>query len=354
VNTPAFLLAVAALFWGAQTGNWFIAVASAALLEGPRYIARRWKLEAADFNRVSDFCTVLLVAVALYFYFSFGNPRAITLLFQWMPVILLPLVLAQAWSTTRMLDLSVLIYSLRRNPPRQAVGLNLGYPAFALWLLAASAANRQGSTFFLGVALLVAWPLLLARPRSYTMPVAAGMLLAGTLAGYGAQLGLHRTQQWLEAAAPEWLAGGGARTNPYRSTTDIGTIGDLKLSQRIVLRVEAGPEFATPILLHRASYDDYFGGTWIARNARFEQLAPSGDVSTWKLEEAREPRLRLTVHDDSDGNPVLTEGERNEGESARRGAGRAQTGLFKLSRVHRRRRCRLRCANAARPARPQE
>lgn len=162
MNTPAFLLAAAALFWGWQTDNWLVAIAGAILLEAPRYVPRRWNLAPADFNRVSDFCTVLLFAIALYFYFSFGNPRAITLLFQWMPIILAPLALAQAWSTTRALDLSVLFWSLRRNPMRRTVKLNLGYPAFALWLLAASAANRQSAGFYLGLTLLAAWPLLLA------------------------------------------------------------------------------------------------------------------------------------------------------------------------------------------------
>jgi len=306
VNTPPFLLAAAALFWGAQTGNWLLAAVSAALLEAPRHVARRWQLEAAEFNRVSDFCTVLLFAVAAYLYFTFGNPRAITLLFQWMPLILLPIALAQAWSTTRALDLSVLFWSLRRYPARRPATVNLGYPAFALWLLAASAANNQGAAFYPGLALLVAWPLLHARPRSYATPVAAAMLLAAALAGYGGQLGLHRLQLWLEAAAPEWLAGGGARTNPYRSTTDIGSLGDLKLSQRILLRVEADLGFKPPILLHRASYDDYVGGTWIARNARFEQLAPFGIASSWKLSDARAPLSHITVHDDSDGHPLLS------------------------------------------------
>ena len=104
MNTPPFLLAAAALFWGYETDNWLVAAASAALLEAPRYIARRWQLESAEFNRVADFCTVLLLAIATYLYFTFGNPRAITLLFQWMPVIVLPLALAQAWSTARAPD----------------------------------------------------------------------------------------------------------------------------------------------------------------------------------------------------------------------------------------------------------
>ncbi len=311
MNTPPFLLALAALFWGVQTGNWLVAAASAALLEAPRYVARRWHLETAEFNRVADFCTVLLFAIAVYLYFTVGNPRAVTLLFQWMPVIVLPLALAQAWSTARALDLSVLFWSLRRNPMRRPVKLNLAYPVFALWLLAASAANRQDAAFYLGLTLLTAWPLALARPRSYALPLAASMLAAAALAGYGGQFGLHRLQQWLEAAAPEWLAGGGTRTNPYRSTTDIGTIGELKLSPRILLRVEADAALKVPILLHRASYDVYVGGTWVARSARFTELAPFGSApfgsaSSWKLNDTQEPLLQVTLHDDSDGNPVLS------------------------------------------------
>jgi hypothetical protein len=311
VNTPPFLLAAAALFWGSQTGDWALAAGAAALLEAPRFLTPRWRLESAEFSRVADFCTVLLFALAVYLYFTFGNPRAVTLLFQWMPLCLLPLALAQAWSTSREIDLSVLFWSLRRNPMRRAIKFNLAYPAFALWLLAASAANREGAAFYPGLALLIAWPLLLARPRSYAMPLAAIMLLTAAVAGYGGQLGLHRLQLWLEAAAPEWLAGGGARTDPYRSTTDIGTIGDLKLSQRIVLRVEAAPAATTPILLHRASYDDYAGGSWIARSGRFAQLAPLAGSAidgapAWKLRDARGPLSQLTVHDDSDGRPVLS------------------------------------------------
>lgn len=306
MNTPRFLLAAAALFWGSQTGNWALALVSAALLEAPGYFTARWQLESAQFNRVSDFCTVLLVAVAGYLYFSFGNPRAITLLFQWLPLVLLPLVLAQAWSTSREFDLSVLFGSLRRNPLRRPVKINLAYPAFALWLLAASAANRQDAVFYPVLTLLVAWPLLSARPKSYAVPLAAGLLAAAAVAGYGGQLGLRALQQWLEAAAPEWLAGGGTRTNPYRSTTDIGSIGDLKRSQRIVLRVEADPVLPAPLLLHRASYDGYVEGTWVARNAVFEPLAPYGSSSSWKLGEAPELLSQVTVHDESDGNPVLS------------------------------------------------
>jgi hypothetical protein len=318
VNTPPLLLAAATLFWGWQTGYWLAALPLAALLEAPRILRPRWNLDTAEFNRVSDFCTVLLAGVALYLYFTFGNPQAITLLFLWLPVILAPLALAQAWSTSREIDLSVLFWSLRRNPMRRPVKLSPGYPYFAIWLLAASAANVRTDAFYAGLALLCAWPLALARPRSYAPPLAAAMLMAAVLIGYGGQLGLNRLQQWLESAAPEWLSGGGARTNPYHSVTDIGSIGELKLSDRIVMRVEVetktdteadakpGAPVRPPILLHRASYDDYAGGNWIARNGAFAPLVPFGNATTWRLGDTQTLPLRLTVHDQSEGgNPVL-------------------------------------------------
>ncbi len=305
MSTPPLLLAAAALFWGWQTGQWAVALAAGTLLEAPHLLSRRWNLGNAEFNRVSDFCTVLVAALAVYFYFAFGNPRAITLLFQWLPIMLLPLALAQAWSTSRALDLSVLFWALRRQRLRRPATLDLSWPCFALWLLAASAANLRSNGFYAGLVALSTWAMWAHRPRSYPVAVWAGVLAIAAAGGYAGQLGLNQAQQWLEGAAPEWLAGGGSRTNPYRATTDIGTMGELKESDAIVLRVERAEGFRAPILLHRASYDAYVGHTWIARNGRFEGVDPEPPAS-WRIR-AGSPSRRLVVHDFSPaGNPVLS------------------------------------------------
>ncbi len=305
MNALPFLLGAAALFWGWQTDNWLAALAAAVLLEAPRYARKRWALAPAQFNRVADSCTLLFLVVAGYLYFSFGNPRAIVLLFQWLPLIVAPLALAQRWSTTPAIDLSVLFWSLRRRPLRRAISIDFGFPLYALWLLAASAANRPGEQFYVGLCLLSAWPLWLARPRSFTPLLAVGMLAGAALAGYGGQLELHRLQLWLEGAASDWISGG-ARTDPYRSTTDIGAIGELKLSGRILLRVTADPALKPPLLLHRASYDDYVGATWVARNGRFAPLAPDDDATSWSLERKGQATWWVAVQEDAVDNPVLT------------------------------------------------
>ena len=306
MNTPPLLLACAALFWSWQTGQWLVAIAAALLLETPRISKQRWHLDVADFNRLADFCALGVLALVAYLYFSFGNPRAVTLLFQWLPIAVLPLAAAQAWSTSREIDLSVLFRSLRRMKLRRPTRLNLGYPYFMLWLLAASAANARTNWFYVGLAAMIAWPLALARPRSFHFLTWVGMVVCVAWLGYGAHVGLHAAQIWLEGAGAEWFAADGMRTDPYRSQTDIGMIGELKLSERIVLRVSADDSFRIPILLHRASYDDYVAGTWIARNGLFEQLVPSGDPSSWSLQTGA-ATARLTVHDYAPrGNPVLS------------------------------------------------
>jgi hypothetical protein len=315
MSPPPLLLAAAALFWGWQSEQWAVAIAAAALMETPRYFpGTRFALEAKEFNRIADFCVVLIAVLGVVLYLSFGNPRAVTLLFQWLPFALLPLALAHAWSTSSALDLSVLFWSLRRAPPRRPAKFDPGYPYLATWMLAASAANLRGEAFFVAVFALLAWTLVRIRPKSFRLATWAVLLAACGALGYAGHTGLHRLQLWLESAAPEWLAGGGGRTDPYRSTTDIGSIGELKLSDRIVLRVKSlegaakpiGDPPKPPLLLHRASYDDYAAGTWIARNGGFAQLAPDAAGSVWTLQ-AGVASGRIAIDDYSaGGDPVLS------------------------------------------------
>ena len=72
--------------------------------------------------------------------------------------------------------------------------------------------------------------------------------------------------------------------DPYRSTTDIGSIGRLKQFDTIVLRVYADPLAAQSVKrLHRASFTSYSGTTWRVRKAPMTALQPMSDGTTWTL-----------------------------------------------------------------------
>ncbi len=308
LNTPPGLLAAACALWGVQTGYWLIAAAAAAMLEAPRFVKLRWDVGPAHFNRRSEFCSVLVVLVGGYLYFTFGNPRALMLLFQWLPLLLLPLAAAQAWGNLREVDVAAFVWTLRRSGSEEHYALNLGYPYLAVWIVAAAAANTNGQAFYVGLAALVAWALWFARPRRYPLVLWIVLLVATTGAGYGVHRGLHRTQAWLEEVVPEWIGAGGSRTDPYRNRTDLGHIGELKQDDAIVLRVRAEGVLASPLLLHRASYNTYIGSTWIARNAPLLVVRPPDTGAPWVLVRGAAPAgARVTVFDYSPrGNPVLS------------------------------------------------
>lgn len=307
MRLPAPLLVAAILFWGWQTGMWVVAVPVAIVMAGPRYLPLRWELSNAQLYRVADFCTVLVALLAGYLYISFGNPRAVVLLFQWLPVVLLPLALAHAYGTAERIDLGVLVWTLRRGSGDRPRGFDPSFPYFALWLMAASAANMRDEWFYAGLALLVAWPLVMLRPLSYPVGTWATAFSCAVAIGYGVHYGLHELQLWLEGVVPDWIAGTGTRTDPYRSMTDIGHIGELKQSDAIVLRVTGDGGLKPPRLLHRASYNVYAGASWIAHGAPFSAVFPAQQRGGWMFAPGKRPRARIVIHDYSaQTNPVLS------------------------------------------------
>lgn len=306
MSTPPLLLGAAILFWGWQTGFWAIALAVAFVVEAHRMVALRFQFTSAQINRIADFSAVLLLVLGTYFYFSVGNPRAIVPLFEWLPLALLPLMLAQAYGAAAEFDLGAVFWGTRRQRPLRPLRVNLGYPYFMLWIIAASAANNRGAGFFFGLLLFAAWALWHARPRGAPLAAWGALFALAAALGFGGNIGLSRLQTWLDSVVPDWLSASGSVTDPYRSATDIGYIGELKRSDKILLRVTTDGKFKPPILLHRASYDTYAGSGWIARNGAFAVLEAHPDAATWLLGPGQ-PAAVLTVHDRApQPNPVLS------------------------------------------------
>ena len=304
---PPFLLGAAALFWSWQTGYWLPGIAAAILLEAPRWISRRFEVEALRQRRIADLCLVLAAMVGVGCYVAYGNPRAIVLLFQWLPLLLLPLGLLQTWGSVGAVRLDVLFWSLRRDTRGGAMTVKLGHAYLVFWLIGACAANQRGEAVTIGMVGLGAWALLGARrSRANTGMWVAQFALVVAL-GWLLQAGLNAGQLWLEGAAPDWISGGGGnRTNPYRSSTDLGSIGELKQSDAIILRVTPDGELRAPVLLHRASYNEYGGAAWLARGARFAEVPRQASTGAWVLREGR-PQRRLEIADFAvHGNPVLS------------------------------------------------
>lgn len=281
------MIGVALLLWGWQTGFLAVAGVMAAIIELRPLVSVRWDLGRTDFNRISDLSAVLLALIAAYHVLGNESARAVLAILQWLPLIVFPLLACQFYSAVGVLDASIFFWSLRRRanerPDYPGIPVDLSYPFAALTLLSASAANVRSGIFFTGFAAVLVWALWGVRARRYPVAVWGGMVALVIALGWGGQLALAAGQRALERAASAWLLDYLRReTDPYRSMTALGQVGELKLSPRIVLRVETDGG-RPPLLLREAAYNVYNAPTWYAVDAPFRSVTPESDGVTWPL-----------------------------------------------------------------------
>lgn len=301
MNTPPFLLGATLLFWGWQAGFLWFGVAGAVVLEGSRLVRLRWDLSPTDLKRVIYLCDLLLIGGVVYVFLTAGRANlvdAFISLFRATPLAVLPLIIAQAYSTANKIDISLLRLVVGKKPagkdkPRKLV--DLSYPYFAICLLSASAANIRTPWFYAGFAVLLAWVLFVHRPKAFK-PVTWVILLVcvGGL-GFVGHIGLNRLQGVVEEFAVAAQVPGEA-PDAYKSKTALGRIGSLKLSEKIVLRVmtdKNGPR--PPFLLQDAGYDLYGASTWFARGSVFKAVRPGQDGTTWDLNNTPAPKKNMSI-----------------------------------------------------------
>ena len=321
MNTPPFLVAAVLLFWGWQTGHLVIGAIAGGMLESSRFIRARWSLTQADFNRLWNFCTVLFLGVGIFLVINEGTtsfndffansgrrPEAIRqagksalVWFQWFPMMFLPFLLAQAFNDRPTVGLATFSWWLRKqearfpNPNLPREGLNVAYPYVALGLLAASATTGRGPFFYYGVALLVAWALWPRRPRRQSVAGWGVLFLVIAGAGYAGHTGLFRLQKKLEEMNMAWFSRFSALgLNDKETRTQLGSIGELKMSGQILLRLRTDGG-APPELLREASYNLYRAPAWTAGKRAFGGVLSENDLSTWKFLPQKTSRRSLTV-----------------------------------------------------------
>ena len=323
MNTPPLLVAAVLLFWGWQTGHVIIGLLVGAILESPRVIKARWSLTQTDFNRLWNICSVLFIGFAAFLLINEGTvsfndffvnagrrPEAIReagksalVWFQWFPLIFFPFMLAQTFNDRNAVGRATFSWWLRKqeklNPhstlPRESI--DVSFPYIALCLLSASAATTRNEAFYFGITALVAWALWSVRTKRHSLIVWCAAFLVVAAAGYAGHSGLFRLQKKLEEMNVPWFTRFSAvGFDPKEARTRIGSIGRLKMSDAIVLRLRVdrtGP----PELLREASYSIYRYRLWMNDNERrgFTPILSEEDNSTWKLLPNKESHRMVTV-----------------------------------------------------------
>lgn len=317
MNTPPLLLFAALTFWGWQSECLVAGVLAGAALEISRVLPLRWELEDVDFNRVFSLC--VLVTVALFGYlFTAGDPgngggmhemfngpagfhnasndlvQAAHTVWRWLPMIALPFMAAQAYNARPSVPLTAvsMVLRIRRRRGEQSLAgryLDVSYGYFILCVFSAGIhANHATHSYFWGQAVLILWALWQRRTGRFGWKVWAGGLAVVLALGCLGEAGIGAVEGLVQTFDTEFLARlFHSRTDPSRSVTAIGQIGELKLSPRIVVRLEPSRLGLAPTYLREASYRLYspHNETWLAgipANS-FTAMQAQPDNNTWVL-----------------------------------------------------------------------
>lgn len=317
-SAPPLLVGAAVLFWGWQTGLLFEGACMAGLIEAAWIIKVRWEFSEEDAIRIWNFCSLLVLAAAVYSFSSSGmsgnlsglirNPsfanqnstghattQAAVSLLRMLPPTFFMFVLSRAFATQP--EAPVTIFSLfmrRRRQKALARGetlepvprVNVSSYFVAVCLFSASAHGGQGISFFWGFALLVLWGLWAWRASRFTAVVWATAAAVALAAGYFGQREIIHLQKLVENYNPGWFSGGASRGfDPKENRTEIGSVGRIKNSGKIQLRVEVPPGVSPPAYLREATYRTYKTAVWYAGTSKddFQPLTPEPDATTWVI-----------------------------------------------------------------------
>lgn len=275
------LVAAALLSWGYGTGALLAAAGLALLLEAPLLLRLQSNIEPAGYCRVADFTSLLFAGLAIFCFTRYGV-FGIYRILEWLPYCLVLPLLVQRLGDRGRTPLGALFFGLRRRG-WEAGTIDWNGPYFGCCLLAAAfGAEPFAGYIFVAVALLAGY-LLAMRPGTGDVVTMLPVILLCAAAAWSAQAALQSVQARLELLAEPWLRSFQYfDRNPDQTTTAIGSIGRLKASDAIQVRVHSGTP-TLPLYLHEASYNEFRNGIWTARGAPAAALDVDPSGHAWTL-----------------------------------------------------------------------
>jgi len=282
------LLGACLVFWGWQTGNLAVGAVLALLFALQAQARLRLDLGPAQHATIADLSTIGFILLAAILAANRGIAHGILQAFVWLPAALSPILAAQLLSREGRIPLSALFRHMRKmkraRPETLDPMVDVSAAYLVLTLLAAGVANDRGPWYYVGIVLATMALLYPLRPRHGSLAGGAAMLLVAAAVGHFGHVGLTHLQANLE----DWILDLNLRimdSDPYRTRTEIGSVGRLKQFDAIVLRVFVPESEGWRVrLLHRASYNAMAGNLWIARGAPMTEVRSEADNLTWNLE----------------------------------------------------------------------
>lgn len=278
---PRFLMFLTLLFWGYETNTLIAAIPIAIALEAPMFMKARWEFSDADLNRIWDLCAVLLIALGVIIAATNDLAKASFQFIQYLPFAFVPIVAGQRYGTQDSLKWSVFSWFLRRTPDsftaKRRADVNWVY--FAVCLFATSATHDANVIFFPGMCLLIGYALLSIRPPRMSIAPWIALFACIAVTGHFAHHGLFTLQGKVQNVFDEIISDMLKRDpDLHESHTRIGSGGRIKMSGRIVMRVQS-VKGLPPSLLREATYDSYAKGVWRSIESTYEPMPFANDTA---------------------------------------------------------------------------
>lgn len=280
---PPGLLATVLCFWSWHAGIWPVGIAMAVLVELPRWLPFRFDFSDSQFVRLANISSILLLLAALVF-FIYSLQQSIFLLIEWMPLILFLVFLTQLYSKRGLIPLKAIVASLRKQHQLASMypqTIDLRLPYIILTLIAASMVAPRNLVFYLAVGSMLLWALWSIKPRRYSPLVWLSVAVVALGLGFSFQIGIQRLQGVVQEVSMQWFKDW-SHQNVSRKSTAIGQIGELKLSNNIIMRIKSSERKSR--LLRQASYNRYYGGSWHANDTDFRPVVKRNNEGSWLLD----------------------------------------------------------------------
>src|SRR5262249_3561520 len=128
-----------------------------------------------------------------------------------------------------------------------------------------------------GLSIWALWPL---RPRRFNLTIWAGTMGMALLMAYSGGHGLVRLQPVVSQYNPQWLAEWLAQgMDPFENRTQLGQIGRIATSKRIVIRIQTTNNLAPPEYLREAGYQLYNSSVWYSGSTKSDFVPVTDDPS---------------------------------------------------------------------------
>lgn len=288
MKVPPFFIGATILFWGYEKSQFLISIVVFVLIEGARFTKKRWKFGLEDFIKISDLTSIILISVIALILMNYESRYFLKITTQWLPLILLPLILTQTYSAGNTIIIGTRIGSKKtKDTPKKHHmhrPMDFRFLYFAITILGAATANSRHDAFLPLLFILAAWLLYYNRGQAFSKFSFCTVLILAVIVSFSGIKAMDRTHANFNTMVmelwQEYFQNRGA--DPFKTRTAFGDVGRLKLSGKIVMRLRTENDSSPPALLKEAGYNVFSRASWFNRDRQFTTI-PYNEKTGWQL-----------------------------------------------------------------------